>query len=179
MTIRQEGRMDFGIGIATSGDSWKLAQRAEELGFTHAWFYDTQMLTADCFVAMGAAAVKTSRIRLGTGVLVPSNRIAAVTANSLATLNGLAPGRIDFGIGTGFSARRAMGLGAVKLADMVEYVRVVMSLLRAETVETEVEGAPRKIRLLNPEAGQINIRDPVGLYVSALGPRARRITAQL
>jgi hypothetical protein len=28
-------------------------------------------------------------------------------------LNGLALGRIDFGIGTGFSARRAMGLGAV------------------------------------------------------------------
>src|SRR5580692_5606390 len=139
--------MDFGIGIATSGDSWKLAQRAEELGFTHAWFYDTQMLTADCFVAMGAAAVKTSRIRLGTGVLVPSNRIAAVTANSLATLNALAPGRIDFGIGTGFSARRAMGLGAVKLADMAEYTRVVMALLRGETVETELEGARRKIRL--------------------------------
>ena len=69
--------MDFGIGIATSHDSWKLAQRAEELGFTHAWFFDTQMITADCFVAMGAAAMKTSRIRLGTGVLVPSNRIAA------------------------------------------------------------------------------------------------------
>ena len=28
--------MDFGIGIATSSDSWELAQRAEELGFTHA-----------------------------------------------------------------------------------------------------------------------------------------------
>src|SRR4051812_33100978 len=68
--------MEFGIGIATSSDSWKLAQRAEELGFTHAWFYDTQMITADCFVAMGAAAMKTSKIRLGTGVLVPSNRIA-------------------------------------------------------------------------------------------------------
>jgi 5,10-methylenetetrahydromethanopterin reductase len=39
--------MDFGIGIATSHDSWKLAQRAEELGFTHAWFFDTQMITAD------------------------------------------------------------------------------------------------------------------------------------
>ena len=107
--------MDFGIGIATASDSWKLAQRAEELGFTHAWFFDTQMITGDCFVAMAAAALKTSRIRLGTGVLVPYNRIAAVTANAFATLNGMAPGRIDFGIGTGFSARRAMGLGAMKL----------------------------------------------------------------
>ena len=72
--------MQFGIAIATSADSWKLAARAEELGFSHAWFYDTQMLSADCFVAMGAAAVNTRRIRLGTGVLVPSNRIAPVAA---------------------------------------------------------------------------------------------------
>ena len=116
--------MEFGVGIATSSDSWKLAQRAEELGFTHAWFYDTQMITADCFVAMGAAAIKTSRIRLGTGVLVPSNRIAAVTANAFATLNGLAPGRIDFGVGTGFSARRAMGLNAIKLAELGATCRI-------------------------------------------------------
>src|ERR1700733_5442968 len=63
----REELMDFGIGIATSSDSWKTALRAEALGFSHAWFYDTQMITADCFVAMGAAALKTSRVRLGTG----------------------------------------------------------------------------------------------------------------
>ena len=34
--------MDFGIGIASARDSGKTAVRAEELGFTHAWFYDTQ-----------------------------------------------------------------------------------------------------------------------------------------
>ena len=77
--------MQFGVVVATSADSWKVVQRAEELGY--AWFYDTQMLCADCFVAMGAAAMKTSRIRLGTGVLVPSNRIAPVTANAFATLS--------------------------------------------------------------------------------------------
>src|SRR4029077_15219525 len=119
--------MDFGIGIATGSDSWKLAQRAEELVFTHAWIFDTQMITGDPFVAMAAAALKTSRIRLGTGVLVPSNRLAAGAANGWATLNGRAPGRIDFGIGTGFSARRAIGLGAVKLAEMAEYIRVVQA----------------------------------------------------
>jgi 5,10-methylenetetrahydromethanopterin reductase len=54
--------MNFGIGIATSGGSWRLAQRAEELAFTHASFFDTQMITGDCFVAMAAAALKTSCI---------------------------------------------------------------------------------------------------------------------
>jgi 5,10-methylenetetrahydromethanopterin reductase len=171
--------MEFGIGIATSSDSWKLAQRAEELGFTHAWFYDTQMITADCFTAMGAAAMKTSRIRLGTGVLVPSNRIAAVTANAFATLNGMAPGRIDFGVGTGFSARRAMGLGAMKLAEMEEYIRVVYGLLNEETIETNVEGKRRKIRFLNPDAGLFNLKDPIRLHVSAYGPKSQALVGKL
>jgi 5,10-methylenetetrahydromethanopterin reductase len=125
------------------------------------------------------AALPPPRIRLGTGVLVPSNRIAAVTANALATLSGMAPGRIDFGIGTGFSARRAMGLGAVRLAEMEEYIRVVYGLLNNETVETPIEGKRRKIRFLNPEIGLINTKDPIPLHISAYGPRSQALTAKL
>ncbi|WP_149541251.1 LLM class flavin-dependent oxidoreductase [Siccirubricoccus phaeus] len=171
--------MEFGIALPTDAASWKTAARAEELGFRTAWFYDTQMLSADCFVAMGAAAVKTSRIRLGTGVLIPSNRIAAVTANAFATLNKLAPGRVDIGIGTGFTGRRAMGLGAMKLKEFEEYTRVMLGLLAGETVETEIEGARRKIRLLNPELGLIDIRTPMRLHLAAAGLRARALTARL
>jgi 5,10-methylenetetrahydromethanopterin reductase len=171
--------MDFGIAVPTAADSWKHVQRAEELGFTHAWFYDTQMLSADCFVAMGAAAVNTRRIRLGTGVLVPSNRIAPVTANALATLNQLAPGRIDFGVGTGFTARRAMGFGAIKVKDMETYIAQVYGLLRRETVDFEMEGQKRKIRFLNPELPLFNTKDPITLHLSAFGPRTRALTAKL
>jgi len=170
--------VEFGIAIPTAADSWKLAERAEQLGFSRAWFYDTQMLSADCFVAMGAAAIKTSRIRLGTGVLVPSNRIAPVTANALATLNRLAPGRIDFGVGTGFTARRSMGLGAIRLADMEEYIRVVTGLLDEETVTAEIEGRRRKIRFLNPELGLIDTAHPVSLHISAYGPKSRALVAK-
>jgi 5,10-methylenetetrahydromethanopterin reductase len=171
--------MDFGIALPAAADSWKIVQRAEELDFTHAWFYDTQMLSADCFVAMGAAAVNTRRIRLGTGVLVPSNRIAPVAANALATLNKLAPGRIDFGVGTGFTARRAMGFGAIKMAAMEAYIGQVYGLLRGETVDFEMEGERRKIRFLNPELDLYNLRDPIRLHLSAFGPRTRALTARL
>ncbi len=171
--------MKFGIAIPTDSDSWRLVRRAEELGFDHAWFYDTQLLSADCFVAMAACAMRTTRIRLGTGVLIPSNRIAAVTANAFASLNKLAPGRIDFGISTGFTGRRTMGLGAVKLSDMEEYIRVVQALWRRETVEAEVEGRQRLIRFLNPELGLINLDDPMPLYIAASGPKARALTAKL
>lgn len=170
--------MDFGIALPTAADNYKVVQRAEELGFTHAWFYDTQMLSADCFVAMGAAAVHTKKIRLGTGVLVPSNRIAPVTANALATLNQLAPGRIDFGVGTGFTARRAMGFGAIKVKDMETYVHQVYGLLRREMVDFEMEGEKKKIRFLNPELPLFNTKDPIVLHFSAFGPRTRALTAR-
>ncbi|MFM9882961.1 MAG: LLM class flavin-dependent oxidoreductase [Burkholderiales bacterium] len=173
------GKIDLGLSIATAADSWKVVQRAEALGYTRAWFYDTQMLNADVLVAMGATAVKTSRIRLATGVLIPSNRIAPVAANALASLNALAPGRIDFGISTGFTARRSLGLGPVKLADLKEYIRIVQGLLAGEMLEWSFEGEQRKIRFLNPEIGAIKIDDPIPLHISAVGPKARALTAEL
>lgn len=171
--------MNYGINLATSADSWKVVKRAEELGYTRAWFYDTQMLNADMFVAMGAAAVQTSRIRLATGVLIPSNRIAPVAASALAALNALAPGRIDFGISTGFTARRTMGLGPVKLDDMREYIRIVRRLLAGDTLEWTFEGKRRKIRFLSPELGVVNLKDDIPLHISALGPRGRALAAEL
>ena len=171
--------MDCDIFLAPAADSWKVVKRAEELGFSRAWFYDTQLLNAEVFVSMAAAAMQTSKIRLGTGVLIPSNRIAPVAASGLASLNALAPGRIDFGISTGFTARRTMGLRPVRLGDMEEYVRVVCGLLAGETLEWTFEDKRRKIRFLNPEIGAVNIKDPIPVHVSALGPRARRLTAKL
>ena len=171
--------MDCDIFLAPAADSWKVVKRAEELGFRRAWFYDTQLLNAEVFVSMAAAAIQTSKIRLGTGVLIPSNRIAPVAASGLASLNALAPGRIDFGISTGFTARRTMGLRPVRLGDMEEYVRVVCGLLAGETLEWTFEDKRRKIRFLNPEIGAVNIKDPIPVHVSALGPRARRLTAKL
>jgi 5,10-methylenetetrahydromethanopterin reductase len=171
--------MQFGIAIPTAADSWRLVRRAEELGFSHAWFFDTQMLNADPFVAMTAAAMQTTRIKLGTGVLIPSNRIAPVAATAFASLNQLAPGRIVCGISTGFTGRRTMGLGAVKLSDMEDYIRVIQALWRGETVEFTVEGKQRLIRYLNPELGLINIADPIPLCIAASGPRARALTAKL
>jgi 5,10-methylenetetrahydromethanopterin reductase len=171
--------MDFGITVATAADSWKVVKRAEELGFTYAWFFDTQMLNADPFVAMAAAAMQTRTIHLGTGVLVPSNRLAPVAANCLASLNKLAPGRIHCGIGTGFTARRAMGLDAVSLNDMADYIRVMRGLLRQETLEWDYAGQRRAIRFLNPELELINLAAEIPFYISAFGPRGKALTARL
>ena len=171
--------MDFGVALATTTESWKVVQRAEGLGFSHAWFYDTQLLNPDVFIGMTMAAMNTDRIRLGTGVLIPSNRIEPVTANALVTLNKIAPGRIDFGVGTGFTGRRTMGLRAIPLQSMTTYIRRVQALVLGETITWDFEGETHDIAFLNSDFGLINVEDPIGLHVSALGPRARRTVAEL
>ncbi len=101
--------MEFGIALASNVDAWKTVKRAEELGFTHAWFYDSQLLAPDIFISMALCAEHTSRIKLATGVIVPTNSIAPSCADALATLNKLAPGRIIFGVGTGFTGATPWG----------------------------------------------------------------------
>ena len=171
--------MQFGIALASSTESWRAVKRAEELGFHAAWFYDTQLLNPDVFMCMTQAAMATEKIRLGTGVLIPSNRIEPVAANAFATLNKIAPGRVDFGVGTGFTGRRTMGLPAVTLARMKTYIERVQGLLAGETITWDFEGYDRKIRFLNPDFGLINLEDEIPLYISAFGPRSRELTAEL
>jgi 5,10-methylenetetrahydromethanopterin reductase len=171
--------MDFGLALAPGVDAWKWVKRAEALGFTHAWLYDTQLLCADFFVAAALAAANTTRIRIGSGVLVPTNRIAPVAANGLASLNAIAPGRIDFGVGTGFTARLTMGLDPMPLGELREYIHVVRGMLQGETVEWGHEGVRRKIRFLNPDAGLVNIRERIPLHLSAFAPKARALAAEI
>src|SRR5256885_7520316 len=128
---------------------------------------------------MALAAGATNRIRLGTGVLIPSNRISPVAANGLATLSKLAPGRIDFGVGTGFTGRRTMGQKAIRLADLERYVDEVQGLLRGDTVGVLLEGEKKKVRFLVPELGLINLANDIPLHLSAFGPKGRALGAKL
>ena len=104
--------MEFAIAYPAKTDAWKDLVIAEDNGFTHCWFYDSQMLYSDVYVTMALAAEHTKHIKLATGVAIPSNRIEPVTAHSIATINLLAPGRTILGVGTGFTGPQHDGPAA-------------------------------------------------------------------
>ncbi len=59
--------------------------------------------TLDPFVALGAAAAVTTRLRIGTGICLVAQRDPVVTAKAVATLDHLSDGRFVFGVGYGWN----------------------------------------------------------------------------
>ena len=172
--------MDYGITFPSYIDAWRDVAAAEAAGFTHAWFFDSQLLYSDIYATMALAAEHSSRIKLGTLVAIPSNRIPAVTASAIATINYLAPGRVILGLGTGNTGRNAMGLPAVPVGEFREYTQQVRGLLRGEEVLIREGERERWIRLLHPDRGGfINIDDDIPIFLAATGPRALEATGEL
>ena len=60
--------------------------------------------TLDPFVALGAAAAVTSRIKLGTGICLVIERDPITLAKEVASLDWLSRGRVLFGVGGGWNA---------------------------------------------------------------------------
>jgi alkanesulfonate monooxygenase SsuD/methylene tetrahydromethanopterin reductase-like flavin-dependent oxidoreductase (luciferase family) len=171
--------MEFAIAYPARPDAWKDLVIAEDHGFTYAWFYDSQMLYSDVYACLALAAEHTKRIKLGTGVAIPSNRIEPVTAHSIATINLLAPGRTILGLGTGFTGRNTMGLPPVPLKVVREYLQQCRALLRGEEVPYRDGPRERWIKFIHPDRGYINLKDPIPLYLAANGPKALELTGEL
>lgn len=172
--------MDFGVGFQSHiGNGWKHAVLAEQLGFTNAWFVDSQLITSDVYACLALAAEHTDRIRLGTGVTIVGTRIPPVIAHSIATINELAPGRVMLGLGTGHTAWRTMGMPPVSLAEFRHAVEVCRGLLRGESVPYRARGREAQIRFQDVEHGYVNTRAPVPIYLAASHPKAQALTGEL
>jgi alkanesulfonate monooxygenase SsuD/methylene tetrahydromethanopterin reductase-like flavin-dependent oxidoreductase (luciferase family) len=143
---------------------------AEDAGYSHAWFVDSQLLWQDCFVYIASALAATDRIVVGTAVTNPYTRHVTTTASAFATLEELYPGRVELGIGRGDSSVRTMGLNPVKTVVMEESVRQLRDLLAGRHVT--INDADVHLRWL--EQGS-----KVPVMMPATGPRNLRLAGAL
>jgi alkanesulfonate monooxygenase SsuD/methylene tetrahydromethanopterin reductase-like flavin-dependent oxidoreductase (luciferase family) len=164
--------MELGICVASHIGDTDYVVRAEELGYSHAWLADSQMLWSDCYATLALAAHRTSHIKLGTGVAVSGTRPAPVNAASIATINALAPGRTFFGIGSGNTARRVMGLPPQRIKQFEQYLQIIAPLLKGEEAEMPDGDDTIPIRHIMQDKGFVNFDDPIPLYISGFGPRS-------
>ena len=159
--------------LAPSLDTPAHIELAERLGYRRAWCYDSPALCADPWMVLALAAARTSAIGLGPASLVPSLRHPVVTAAALATLAGLAPGRVSTAFGTGLTGRMLLGERPMRWADGQEYVamRPGAAARRGGELEREPGAAIAAARLHRPPPGRRRRADRRG---RPAGPRRRR-----
>jgi alkanesulfonate monooxygenase len=94
------------------------AARAEALGFESLWAWDHILLGVepsfpiiDSITTLGAVAARTTRIKLGTGVLVLPLRNPTVAAKAIGTLDVISKGRLILGVAAGWYAREFDAVG--------------------------------------------------------------------
>ena len=166
--------MKISCAFPTTMSSHHDIKVAEDLGYAHAWLYDTPQNSPDVWVSLALAAERTSRIGLGPGVLIPTLRHPMTNAAATATLAELAPGRLVVSFGTGFTGRRAMGYRAITWKFMTDYIEAYCGLLRGDIVEWE--GA--RMQMLQPDGSGPSRPIDVPILIGALGPKGRAIAAQ-
>jgi len=126
--------LELSCAFATSMETPSHVELAERLGYRTAWCYDSPALYPDVWVMLALAAQRTSTIRLGPGVLVPSLRHVMTNAAAIATLEGLAPGRVVVAVGAGATGRLALGQRPLPWREVAAYTRALRALLRGDEV---------------------------------------------
>lgn len=148
--------MRVGLGLPVSG-TWatpttlrRVAVEAEERGFASLWTFQRLLhpvdeewgaayhAVLDPIASLGYAAAVTSRIRIGVAVVMAPYYAPIVLAKSLTTLDVLSDGRLDVGLGLGWSAQEFEAVGVPmegRGARAEEFVEVLKAIWTQDPVE--------------------------------------------
>ena len=140
-----------------------------------------QQAWLDVMVSMAHLAAQTTRIRIGSGVLVLPYRNPVLTARMVASLDRLSGGRIDLGVGVGWLIREYQALGVGDVFDdrgsyANEVLDVILECWKGGTVQ--FKGTWFDVPPVVFEAPPVQLGGRVPLWVGSLSttgaPIARR-----
>jgi probable F420-dependent oxidoreductase len=147
----------------------ELTRRAEELGFSHAWTFDSHILWQEPFVIYSQMLAATERIVVGPMVTNPVTRDPTVTASLFATLNDMYGNRTICGIGRGDSAQRVLGKKPTTLAQTEDAIRTIKELAEGRSIETP--------------AGEVSIpwvrNGKLDVWMAGYGPKALALVGRV
>ena len=167
------------------GYELEIAKYAEEKGFAEIWQADTR-LARDCVVMMSALLARTSRIRIGSGVLPIYTRNPAVIAATWSTmweLGGLTPegqSRVMLGLGAWWEpiASRVGADRRKPLTAMRENIEAIRALFTMEEVSYEGEFVHLDRVRLDVAYGDTGPRD-VPISIGAPGPKMLELSGEI
>ena len=163
--------MDFGVTLQTNppaGRVVELTRKAEVLGFSHAWTFDSHILWQEPYVIHSQMLAATERITVGTFVTNPVSRDPSVTASTFATLNDMFGNRTICGIGRGDSVVRVLGRKPTTLKQLEEAMHIIKELAEGRAVD--FSGVEVKIPWIRD--GKLDV------WMAGYGPKALSLTGR-
>ncbi|QEC47059.1 LLM class flavin-dependent oxidoreductase [Baekduia soli] len=172
----------------------QIAVEAEALGYDHVFYTDHIMnpyaekqgleeTTVESWSLISHVAAKTSTIRLGTAVTPISLRPPALLAKQIATIDNLSGGRIDVGVGVGWSEGSygvldtEFGTQESRIARMREGVDLMLRLWTEDRVDFDGQYykahdavvAPKPVQQPHPPLWVGGWKEPARSAVSEVG----------
>jgi 5,10-methylenetetrahydromethanopterin reductase len=122
-------------GTAPLPQLMELIESIEAAGFDGAGVLDSQLIARDTFITLSHAAMRTTRLQLFPAVTNPFTRHPSVLAGAIQTVEEMAPGRVKFVVGTGFTSASTIGRKPATLAEMRSCVATVKALLAGQSLD--------------------------------------------
>lgn len=176
--------MSLRIGISampTTPDAIAEVVEAERLGADSVWV--PEFWGHDALTPLGALAVATERIALGTGIVQLGARTPTALAMAAMALQSMSDGRFRLGIGVS-GPQVVEGWHGVEFARPLQRTRETIEIIRLVTSGARVEYHGELHRLPRPggEGRALRAAAPpvrVPIYVASLGPANLRLTGEL
>jgi probable F420-dependent oxidoreductase len=164
--------MDIGVVLQCDPPALEVvewAKKAEALGYSHVWTFDSHVLWQEPFVIYSKILNDTERVIVGPMVTNPGTRDWTVIASQFATLNEMYGNRTICGIGRGDSALRVLGLQPNSLAELRESITVIRGLASHERVSLRGQ----ELHFAWAPESRLDV------WVAAYGPKALALTGEV
>lgn len=179
--------IQFGVSPYTSSnEDWAsaltYAVEAERLGVNSAWTAETWGY--DGATPLAYLAAKTSRIRLGTGILQIGTRTPALTAMTAMALAALSGDRFLLGLGVS-GPQVVEGWHGVRFARPLQRLRETVEIVRKVTRGERLVYHGKVYHVPLPESegkaltSSVPPRPDLPVYLATLGPKSLELTGEL
>lgn len=148
----------------------KAARLADKLGYDSFWL--PEVWGYDCTTLLAEMAIKTKRIKLGTGIMNVFSRSPALIAMQAATLDEISGGRFILGLGT--SGKNVVeGFHGREYKKPLTQTRDVIRVVRAMLSGTPLHESGAKLKDYRPFKLDFKpVRNRIPIYVAALKPKS-------
>lgn len=154
----------------------ELGRLAEDLGYDTVWVPEGG--GRDSLTSLASIAMRTERVRLGTGILPIYARTATNTAMGAAGMAAVSGGRFILGLGVGHRPIVEERDGVPfrqPIARLRETITIVRGLLAGHTVAAE----GRHFNVSSASLGAAAPKERVPIYIAALGPQMLELAGEM